>query len=187
MDKLKDGVILYHGSYCIVDNIDLSKCQRGKDFGRGFYLTTSYEQAKKFVRLSVKNAVNIGILKEEIQTGFVNSYRFEQKNIIYEFDFREADVDWLHFVAGNRDKELFRELIDEFSKYNVVGGKVANDRTAATLSQYVNGTFGIPGDKDADEIAIKLLLPNRLENQYCFRNEEAISCLRFQNAEEVPV
>lgn len=187
MDKLKDGVILYHGSYCVVDKIDLSKCYRGKDFGRGFYLTTSYEQAKKFVRLSVKNATNIGTLREEIQTGFVNSYKFELRNVINEFDFPEADVSWLHFVAGNRDKELFSDLIEKFSKYNVVGGKIANDRTAVTLSQYVNGTFGNPGDKEADEIAIKLLIPNKLENQYCFRTSEAISCLHFQKAEEIPI
>ena len=187
MDKLKDGIVLYHGSYCVVDDIDLSKCYRGKDFGRGFYLTTSYEQAKKFVRLSVKNAVNVGTLKEEIHTGFVNSYRFELSDIINEFDFHEADVNWLHFVAGNRDEELFRELTQDFSKYNVVGGKIANDRTAATLSQYVNGIFGNPGEPEADEIAIKLLLPNRLEDQYCFRSGEAISCLHFQNAEEVTI
>ena len=187
MDKLKEGITLYHGSYCVVDNIDLSKCHRGKDFGRGFYLTTSYEQAVKFIRLSVKNAVNVGTLKEEVQVGFVNAYRLELANVINEFDFQEADVNWLHFVAGNRDEELFRDLLEEFSKYNVIGGKIANDRTAATLSQYVNGTFGNPGDIEADEIAIKLLLPNRLEDQYCFRNDEATACLHFKNAEEVPV
>ena len=96
-------------------------------------------------------------------------------------------MEWLHFVAGNRDQSLFRDMIRQFEKYNVIGGKIANDRTAATLNQYVNGVFGTPGDKEADEITIRLLLPNRLEDQYCFRNDEAISCLRFQNAEVVQV
>ena len=66
----------------------------------------------------------------------------------------------------------------------MVGGKIANERTAATLSQYVNGIFGNPGEAEADEIAIKLLMPNRLEDQYCFWDDEAIACLHFQNAEE---
>jgi len=187
MDKLIDGIILYHGSYCIVDRIDLSKCYRGKDFGRGFYLTTSYEQARKFVKLSVKNAVNVGIMKETSAYGYVNSYQFHMDDAINEYDFQKADVNWLHFVAGNRDEELFHEMIEKFEKYNIVGGKIANDRTAATLSQYVNGIFGIPGEQEADDITIRLLLPNRLENQYCFRSESAIACLHFQNAEKVPV
>ena len=187
MNKLENGIILYHGSYCIVDKIDLSKCYHGKDFGKGFYLTTSYEQAKKFVKLSVKNALNIGRLEEAREFGYINSYELCLADKINEYDFQEADVEWLHFVAGNRSQELFGDLIKNFEKYNVIGGKIANDRTAATLNQYLNGTFGTPGDKAADDITISLLLPNRLENQYCFRNADAIECLHFQNAEEVRV
>lgn len=37
---LEDGIILYHGSYCVVENPDLNKCKPGKDFGLGFYVTT---------------------------------------------------------------------------------------------------------------------------------------------------
>ena len=33
MEKLIKGTILYHGSYCRVENIDLNKCLNGKDFG----------------------------------------------------------------------------------------------------------------------------------------------------------
>ena len=187
MNKLENGIILYHGSYIVIDSIDLTKCFAGKDFGRGFYLTTSYEQAKKFVKLSVKNAFNVGTIKETVKFGYVNSYKYLTNDKINEFDFEDANVEWLHFVAGNRDQSLFRDMIRQFEKYNVIGGKIANDRTAATLNQYVNGVFGTPGDKEADEITIRLLLPNRLEDQYCFRNDEAISCLRFQNAEVVQV
>lgn len=41
MQAIVDGLILYHGSYCEVDVPDLSKCAKQKDFGQGFYLTTS--------------------------------------------------------------------------------------------------------------------------------------------------
>ena len=34
---LKDGMLLYHGSYAPIDKIDLSMCASGKDFGKGFY------------------------------------------------------------------------------------------------------------------------------------------------------
>ena len=46
MKQLEAGTILYHGSYCVVENPDLEKCAKYKDFGRGFYLTSSKEQAK---------------------------------------------------------------------------------------------------------------------------------------------
>ena len=38
---------LYHGSYIKIDEIDLTKAKPYKDFGRAFYLTKFYEQAKK--------------------------------------------------------------------------------------------------------------------------------------------
>ena len=43
MKNLENGMVLYHGSYCVVENPDLEKCAAFKDFGRGFYLTTSKE------------------------------------------------------------------------------------------------------------------------------------------------
>ena len=46
MLELKDGFVLYHGSFCEVKEPDLAKCAKKKDFGQGFYLTTSKEQAE---------------------------------------------------------------------------------------------------------------------------------------------
>ena len=34
MLELKDGFVLYHGSYCEVKAPDLGKCAKRKDFGR---------------------------------------------------------------------------------------------------------------------------------------------------------
>lgn len=50
MQKLVDGLILYHGSYCEVRNPQLEKCAKRKDFGKGFYPTTSREQAISFLK-----------------------------------------------------------------------------------------------------------------------------------------
>ena len=41
MQNLDDGMLLYHGSYCEVVSPDLQKCAPYKDFGKGFYVTTS--------------------------------------------------------------------------------------------------------------------------------------------------
>lgn len=60
MIMLEDGMILYHGSYAPINKIDLSLCAQGKDFGKGFYLTENFEQAKKFIGTSLRKAKNIG-------------------------------------------------------------------------------------------------------------------------------
>lgn len=44
MIELIDGMYLYHGSYTAVEYIDLPKMRKMLDFGKGFYLTSSYEQ-----------------------------------------------------------------------------------------------------------------------------------------------
>jgi len=37
---------VYHGSYTEITVIDLSKCELGRDFGKGFYVTKLREQAE---------------------------------------------------------------------------------------------------------------------------------------------
>ena len=43
-------MILYHGTNCVIDKIELNKCRPYKDFGRGVYLTTMKEQAEKNIK-----------------------------------------------------------------------------------------------------------------------------------------
>ena len=64
MLELKDEFVLYHGSYCEVKAPDLGKCAKRKDFGQGFYLTTSKEQAESFLRTSIAKAIAIGTIEE---------------------------------------------------------------------------------------------------------------------------
>lgn len=91
--------------------------------------------------------------------------------------------EWLHFVAANRRKSLFATMKQSYLSYDIIGGKIANDQTAKTLQLYTSGGYGVPGSDDADDIAIKTLLPNRLEDQFCFRNEKAIRTLQFIRSE----
>lgn len=130
MITLTDGMLLYHGSFTEVSNISLKKCTHGKDFGSGFYITSSYTQAE-------------------------------------------------NFVASNRRKTLFPTIKTTYNTYDIIGGKIANDRTARTLQLYTSGGYGEPGSKEADDIAIMTLLPNRLEDQFCFCSQKAIQTLEF--------
>lgn len=44
---------LYHGTNCAFDTIDLLRSKPGKDFGRGFYLSASHDQAMEMARVKV--------------------------------------------------------------------------------------------------------------------------------------
>ena len=179
MRKLQVGDTLYHASYVEIRNIDLSKCSDGKDFGHGFYVTSSVEQAKAFVPSSVRRAIAKKMIAADTAYGYINVYRVDIVEHLTEYDFTDADKAWLHYVAGNRDSSFFTDEVESLAKYNVIGGKIANDQTSAALNQYIGFSFGEPGSADADDFCIKKLLPNRLKDQYCFKDEAAITSLKF--------
>lgn len=181
MLNLSEGMLMYHGSYIAVPEIDLGKCNAGLDFGRGFYVTTSYEQALSFVPNSVKRNIRAGTIPADfdINDGQVSVYRFHPDPALLIESFPEANLDWLHFVAANRNKELFRELYCRLEGHDIVCGKIADDNTSRVLTGYVTGLFGTPGSDLADSFAIQSLLPNRLKDQFCFRTEAAIQSLEF--------
>lgn len=178
---IQDGMILYHGSFAEVETIDLGKCRKGLDFGLGFYLTSSEEQAFSFVPSAVRKAVRTKKLPPDfdMRDGRVNLYRFHLDPNLFIHQFEDADLNWLHFVAANRRADLFPRLLEKFTTADIIVGKIADDNTARTLSAYVDGFWGIPGMAEADEITLKMLLPNRLKDQFCFRTADAVATLEF--------
>lgn len=184
MLTLTDEMLLYHGSYTPVSEIDLDKCKQGKDFGRGFYVTSSYKQAQSFVPLSVNKQVKEERLPVGITAGYISVFKFHLNPEIAIHLFNTADRDWLHFVASNRRKSLFPEIKKQYAEFDIIGGKIANDRTAMTLQLYTSSAYGRPGSEQADNIAITTLLPDRLEDQFCFCNEKALQALEFIRSDQ---
>ena len=185
MIKIYDGMLLYHGSYTDIPDINLEKCMKGLDFGKGFYLTSSCEQAYSYVPLSVKKARRLQIIAKNfaIEEGKVSVYKFHYDPNLLAHCFQDANAEWLHFVSANRDNTLFPKLLKKYSTADIIAGKIADDQTARILQQYINEFFGIPGSPEADSEAIKKLIPNRLKDQFCFRTEEAIKNLEFIGSE----
>lgn len=185
MTVLKDNLILYHGSYCEIIHPDLQKCSRYKDFGQGFYLTTSQDQARSFAVLSTHKAIAGAVIDESQKYGFVSSFKLPDVTGLNVFSFETADVDWLHCIVAHRRTETFPGLRDSFEKYDIIMGKIANDNTNATITAYMSSTFGAVGSAQSDTICINLLLPERLKDQFCFRSMAAVSKLQFMGSEKV--
>ena len=176
--ELKTGTILYHGSYCEVRIPDIARCRKNKDFGQGFYLTTDLEQAKQFARITSKKAIENGIINEASQ--YVSVFEYTHNDSIKSKIYPTADADWLHCVVAHRNHEEFEYLISELKGIDIIGGKIANDATNATILTYIAGTFGEIGSETADNLCISLLIPERLRDQYCFRTSKALESLTFR-------
>lgn len=163
---LTDGIELYHASYKIVEKIDLSLCAAGKDFGKGFYVTTDYNQACRFIRTAIGKALKNHVDNVEPKTGYVSVFEYKTdkaENINY-FEFKSSDEDWLHCVVAHRKSGILKNEIEKWQKYDVITGKIANDSTNQVLTAYINGFYGEVGSYETDETAIKFLLPNNLSD-----------------------
>ncbi len=185
MLELKDGIVLYHGSYCEVREPNLAKCAKKKDFGQGFYLTTSKKQAESFLRTSIAKAIATGKIEEGQKFGYISTFELRYSEKLETHIFEEADVEWLHCIAAHRKKKMFSDIECKMEKYDVIAGKIADDATNATLTAYIAGAFGIAGNQEADDFCIRQLLPNKLKDQYCFKTKAAIECLRFVKGEKI--
>ena len=183
MTELKEGLVLYHGSYCIVENPDLQKCAVYKDFGQGFYLTTSKAQAKSFAKLSFEKRVQQGIPSEKI--AYVSFFKVTDIKDLKYYVYETADTAWLHCIVAHRRKNAFVEVRNQMKPYDVISGKIANDDTNTTIMAYMGNVFGKMGSDAADKICIGLLIPERLKDQFCFRSEKALSKLQFIKSERV--
>lgn len=183
--ELNNGMLLFHGSYTEVKQIDLSMCWEGKDFGSGFYLTSSTLQARSFIKTSIVKAQRFGNIPLSQNHGFVSSFIYHANGLkVYWFD--KTDREWLWFIAQNRRPYLAKSLAgrvnSEVFQADVVIGKVANDKTNTTITAYLNGLYGDITSDRAVNFAIEELLPNKLEDQYCFLTQKAVDCLEFQEA-----
>jgi hypothetical protein len=185
MIQLSDSILLYHGSYTQITNIQLSKCSLGLDFGRGFYVTSSFEQALSYIPSAVKKNIRRRNLPKDfdVNDGCVSVYKYHINPKLLIHCFQSADVDWLHFVASNRNDQLFSDYRNQLAAVDIVGGKIANDNTSAMLNSYISGDYGTPGTHRADSFTIEGLLPDRLKDQFCFRTEAALSSLEFIRSE----
>lgn len=185
--SLHEGLVLYHGSYVEVPAPDLSKCARFKDFGRGFYLTTSVEQARSFVGLSVRKALDRGLSDMSSDRGYVSRFvvHGDTLDALSVLEFRDAGREWLRCIVAHRRRRAFPDVVRELAAYDVISGKIANDQTNITLALYMDGVFGEVGTPDAESACIAQLMPDRLKDQLCFRTERALSCLEFIGSEAV--
>lgn len=157
---------LYHGSNIEIKEPMLIPTKRLLDFGAGFYLTSDFEQAKKW---AVRTAKNRGKNVPLVSVFNVEEDKMEGLDIL---SFHLPDEEWLRYVSANRTGKIMDVT------YDIVIGPVANDQAIRTVNNYIKGYF-------PENIAIQLLLPQKLKDQYAFKTERALKILSFMEAVEI--
>jgi hypothetical protein len=119
---------VYHGSYTIIEEIDLTQSIPNKDFGKGFYVTKFRQHAESWAKIIGKRHKNKGFVTEFI---FYDTEFTERLCKVKHFD--TYDEEWLDFVVENRNP--FGKMHD----YDIVEGPVADDKVQNRINNYLDG------------------------------------------------
>ncbi len=157
---------LYHGSNVEVRKPSLRLSRKKTDFGRGFYTTTSAEQAEHWTSIKIDRAksgrrvVSVFEVDDDLLTNSGIKIR----------EFHGPDEAWLNFVVDSR-KGVQHD-------YDLVFGPVANDKVFTVVNLYENGVIDAPA-------AIAQLKAYKTYDQLSFHTERVIRELRFVESYEV--
>lgn len=158
--------IVYHGSIDEVVNPEIRQPNRSLDYGAGFYTTTSYEQAKRWVERRMKD--------KGVAVGYVNIYELDEKLVknMKSLFFEKPTEEWVSFVMRNRTERNF------VHDYDVVYGPVADDSVYTQFALYEGGIISLP-------TLIHELKTYKLVDQYLFHTEKALLAIKFIESEIV--
>ncbi len=153
---------LYHGTNIDFDHIDINKSKPNKDFGRGFYLSADYEQAKNMADIKV----------EQMETGMplVQEYsisEIEMKSLKC-MTFDDYTEEWAKFILLNRNNPSAVPAHD----YDIVIGPIADDRVGVQLWKYESQLIDLP------TLIKRLKYMKGITFQYFFGTECAIKLLK---------
>lgn len=154
---------LYHASNCIIDTPDVYHSRDLLDFGKGFYLTSLADQARKYSQRFLFRG----------DKAYLNHYILDDDLSAYNVkEFTTYDEEWLDFVAACRAGKP-TEL------YDIVSGGIADDKVFNTIDLYFSGNIS----KTEALERLAFIHPN---HQICITNQDVIGkSLHFIEAEEI--
>lgn len=159
---------VYHGSIDEVVKPEIRQPNRSLDYGSGFYTTTSYEQAKRWVERRMKD--------KGVAIGYVNIYELDEKLVknMKSLFFEKPTEEWVSFVMRNRTERNF------VHDYDVVYGPVADDSVYTQFALYEGGIISLP-------TLIHELKTYKLVDQYLFHTEKSLLAIKFVKSEIVEI
>lgn len=155
---------LYHGSNVAIEQIDLSRSKRGKDFGQGFYLNANPDQAMEMAARTTR------FLNEGIPT--LSCFEFDEdeaiKNGLNIKIFPDYSEEWAEFVVMNRKNNSDIPA----HTYDIVIGPIADDTVGVQIRRFIMGYLS------ASALVEELRFRGDHAVQYFFGTPQAVQFLK---------
>lgn len=148
--------IIYHGSYCKVEEPKIKDGKYTKDFGKGFYCTILKEQAEKWAK--------------KYSTPTINVYEYSQNTNLKIKEFTIMTEEWLDFIISCRSGKEH--------EYDIVIGAMADDQVYNYITDLISGQI----TREAFWELAKFRHPT---HQIAFCTLEALKCIKFVGIEEI--
>jgi len=157
----KYGMVLFHGSKYGLSDISVTGSRDNCDFGNGFYLGQTYNQALSFVC--------------EYDKASVYSFKYSREGMkCLEFD---CSLDWMiaicYFrgtIRNHAKSERVKAVIDKVEKADVIIAPIADNKMFYVMSQFAEGEINA-------DVALHSLSASRLGLQYILKTEKALKNL----------
>lgn len=159
--KEKYGEVLFHGSKNGLSQVSVNGSRNNCDFGNGFYMGETYNQALSFICENEKSSVY--------------SFRYSLKDLnICRFD---CSMEWMLAICYHRgtlgiysDNEKVRKIIEKINKADVIIAPIADNKMFYVMAQFTDGEINA-------DVALHSLSASRLGFQYIFRTDKALDKL----------
>lgn len=164
-------MILYHGTNVEFGAIDLLKGIPGKDFGRGFYASDSFECAQRTALQRVDRLGGVAIVKRYTLSDSALSGLSVKR-------FSAPCREWALFVRSNRREQVESSDHNRDNRYDLVVGPIANDKLSLQFRLFDKGLISL--DAFVDGLQFR-----QLYMQYSFHTQRAIDLLHHEGDDRV--
>ncbi len=159
--KEKYHNVLFHGSKNGLSEITVLGSRNNCDFGKGFYLGETYNQALSFVCEKEKSSVY--------------SFKYSLENLkAKKF---ECDLEWMLAICYFRGTlgeyasySKVREIIEEIDAADIIIAPIADNKMFYIMAQFTEGEINA-------DVALHSLSASKLGLQYIFKTEKALKNL----------
>ena len=157
-----NALVVYHGGPVKVESPKVIRTKFTKDFGHGFYVTRSYDQARKW---ALRKAIN----GECVVSRYLLDKAYTQLDYLC---FKTESVEWLDFIAAARSG-------NPIQGYAVVEGPMADDTVWDYVNDYIAGRL-------SPEAFLELCRFRHRTHQIAFITDDVISrVLKFDGCEVI--
>ncbi len=166
-------MILYHGSNMVFKTPLLAKCSPYKDFGRGFYMSDSFDVARRTaIRAARQRGGEPVVLAFEVDEKKMRLLPFKRF-------MQPGNRTWAKFVLANRNPGMPASDHNRDRRYAWVVGPIADDGLAFLFKMFERGYYTL------GEVLRRMQFKRKLTTQYSFHTHAALSLLVFKEARRV--